>query len=343
MIRVLIADDSSLVRAILKDILAGGDIAVAGEAANGQEAVELTELLRPDLVVMDIVMPVMDGLTAIGEIMARAPTPILVLSASVTDREVDLAFAAIKAGALDVMEKPAENLVGTGVSFAEKLRETVRILSRVKVIHHHPRRRREPLVPSPAPAECRRSVLAIGASTGGPKAVMSIVKALPPGFPAAVCIVQHIASGFARGFTQWLDNESSLKVRLAREGDILMPGEALVAPDDRHMTIAGGAVRLLDTPPVNCCRPSIDPLFCSLAEGKGEEVVGVLLTGMGRDGAQGLRQIRERGGMTIVQDEASSVIFGMPRAAIALGAAGQVAPLDAIPAIITELFSVQGG
>ncbi|AJE04760.1 chemotaxis-specific protein-glutamate methyltransferase CheB [Geobacter pickeringii] len=343
MIRVLIADDSSLVRAILKDILAGGDITVAAEAANGREAVELTALLRPDLVVMDIVMPVMDGLTAIGEIMTCCPTPILVLSGTLADRDVDLAFAAIKAGALDVMEKPAENLIGSGVSFAEKLRTTVRMLARVKVIRHHQRRRKEPAPPPSSPTGGRPSILAIGASTGGPKAVMSIVKSLPPDFPAAVCIVQHIASGFARGFTQWLDRESSLTVRLAREGDHLTPGEALVAPDDRHMTVVGGTVHLLDTPPVNCCRPSIDPLFCSLAEAHAEEVVGVLLTGMGRDGARGLKQIRERGGMTIVQDEASSVIFGMPRAAIALDAAGRVAALDAIPPLIAELFSQQGG
>lgn len=344
MVKVLIADDSPLVRAVLRDILsASGDIAVIGEAGNGREAVELVELLGPDLVVMDIVMPVMDGLEAIGEIMTRRPTPILVLSGTLAEREVDLAFTAIKRGALDVMEKPAEHLAGAGASFAERLREKVRILSRVKVIRHPLRVRREPAKEPPRAEERQRSILAIGASTGGPKAVMSIVKALPPRFPGAVCIVQHIACGFARGFAQWLDRESDIAVRLAREGDTLRPGVVLIAPDDLHMTVAGETVRLLGAPQVNCCRPSIDLLFRSLAEERGGEVVGVLLTGMGRDGAEGLKRIRERGGMTIVQDEASSVIFGMPRAAIALGAADRVAPLGAIPGIITGLFTQQGG
>lgn len=344
MIRVVIADDSPLVRAVLRDVLtAEGDIAVAGEAANGREAVELVERHRPELVVMDLAMPIMDGLEAIGEIMARFPTPILVLSASLEDREVGLAFTAIKLGALDAMAKPAADLAAAGAPFAGALREAVRLLSRVKVIRHLLRPKRTPL---PAPLSApggRRSILAIGASTGGPKAVMSIVKALPANFPGAVCIVQHIASGFARGFVQWLDRECRMTVRLARDGDALTPGVALVAPDEHHMTVVGGVIRLDAGPPVNCCRPAIDPLFRSLAEERGGEVVGVLLTGMGKDGAEGLRLIRKSGGMTVVQDEESSIIFGMPRAAIALDAADRVAPLGAIPAIIADTFTRQGG
>ena len=346
MIRVVIADDSPLVRAVLRDILTtGGDITVAGEAANGREAAELTERHRPDLVVMDLVMPIMDGLEAIGEIMAHCPTPILVLSGSLDDREVGLAFTAIKLGALDAMAKPGVDLAAAGAPFADTLREAVRLLSRVKVIRHHLRPKRVPLRDAP-PASvppARRSVLAIGASTGGPKAVMSIVKALPANFPGTVCIVQHIAAGFARGFAQWLDRECRMTVRLARDGDELTPGVAFVAPDEHHMTVSGGVIRLDTGPPVNCCRPAIDPLFRSLAEERGSEVVGVLLTGMGRDGAEGLRLIRQSGGMTVVQDEESSVIFGMPRAAIALDAADRVAPIGAIPTIITDTFTRQGG
>ena len=336
MIKVLLADDSPLVRAILKDIFATtDDVQIVGEAANGLEAVELSGKLRPDLIIMDLMMPVLDGLAAIESIMSSSPTPILVLSGTLDDREVNRAFAAIKKGALDVMSKPDGDGLANPSVFGASIIEKVRLLARIRVIRR-PVRHRE--LPAPVPLAGGRKILAIGASTGGPKAVMGIVKQLPPDFRGTVLIVQHIASGFARGFAQWLDGECPLKVRLAVEGDLLKEGEVLVAPTDSHLMVIDGRARLSYGEPVNCCRPSVDVLFASLVP-RGEEVVGVLLTGMGRDGAQGLRSIREQGGATIVQDEQSCAVFGMPKAAISLEAADRILPLDAIPAAVNELFT----
>lgn len=337
--RILLADDSPLARQLLRDMLhQPGDIEVAGEACDGRQAVELTLSLKPDLVVMDLLMPVMDGLEAIEEIMALSPTPVLVLSAAVEASEVDRAFAAIKRGALDVMEKPELDGSGAFEEFAGRLREKVRFLSGIRVIRH-PRRRPRPLETlPPSPGGPGPNILAIGASTGGPKAVMRVMRELPPGFGGAVFVVQHIAHGFARGFANWLDRECALPVTIARDGAHYLPGEAVIAPDGRHLTVADGVIRLSDAPPVNCCRPSIDVFFTSLARQRCDQVVALLLTGMGRDGALGMLRIKESGGRTIVQDEPSCAVFGMPKAAIALDAADQVVPLDLIPATIGKLF-----
>lgn len=341
-IRILVADDSALVRQILKDILqAEEDIELAGEACDGREACELTSRLRPDLVIMDIRMPVMDGHEAIEEIMAQAPTPVLVLSAAVEASEVDRAFNAIKRGALDVMEKPELSSSGALEEFGRQLLQKVRLLARIRVIRHPRRKLKSPpslelLLSGPGP-----DILAIGASTGGPKAVMTLLKSLPADFPATVFVVQHIAAGFAPGFASWLNRECLLPVRLAVDGGRYLPGEAVIAPDGRHMTLCEGTTRLDTDPPVNCCRPSIDVFFNSLARARCDRVVSVLLTGMGRDGAQGMLRIREAGGTTIVQDEPSCAVFGMPKAAINLKAVDQVLPLDLIPGAIAKLFAAQ--
>lgn len=339
MIKVLLADDSVLVRAVLKDIFhATSDIVVVGEAENGKEAVTLTERLKPDLVIMDIMMPVMDGLAALEIIMARFPTPILILSATMDDREVNYAFTAIKKGALDVMEKPRINGLEQGGAFSARIVEKARLLAKVKVIRRWPSKK-VAVELKPGYQRGERDILAIGASTGGPKAVMGIIKSLPEDFNAAVFIIQHIASGFARGFAQWLDHDSAIKVRLAVDGQEFKTGEALVAPNDCHMILDNGKVRLVQGEPVNCCRPSIDVFFNSLAEEEGARVVGLLLTGMGKDGAQGLHRIKEQGGVTIVQDEKSCVVFGMPKAAIALNAVDEVLPLPSIPEAISKIFA----
>ncbi|MBU5637293.1 chemotaxis-specific protein-glutamate methyltransferase CheB [Geomonas sp. Red69] len=340
--RVLLADDSLLARQLLKDMLQESDeIRVVGEACDGRQAVELAQALKPDLVIMDLLMPVLDGLDAIEEIMALCPTPVLVLSAAVEASEVDRAFVAIKRGALDVMEKPRLDGNATLEGFSATLREKVLFLSRIRVIRH-PRRKPRPGDPLPALlGGAGHNILAIGASTGGPKAVMRLLKALPADFPGAVFVVQHIAQGFAAGFAAWLDRECALPVRLARDGVPFRSGEALVAPDGTHLTVVEGVIRLNDAPPVNCCRPSIDVFFDSLARQRCDQVVAVLLTGMGRDGAQGMLRIRAAGGTTIVQDEPSCAVFGMPKAAITLDAADQVVPLDLIPAALEKLFVAQ--
>jgi two-component system chemotaxis response regulator CheB len=340
MIRILLADDSLLVRTVLADALkSAGDMTVVAEAGNGVEAVALTELHKPNIVIMDILMPVMGGLEATEAIMARSPVPILILSATVNEKDVNLAFTAIKKGALDVMGKPSLNTPENQQEFIDKLLEKIRLLSRIKVIRHIHSSKEQREVAALPQSGANRKILAIGASTGGPKAVMSIVKELPAGFGAAVFIVQHISSGFAKGFAQWLNMECSIPVRLAQEGDKVRSGEVLVAPTDRHLLIENGVVRLSDAPPVNCCRPSIDLFFSSLASGYAGQTAAVLLTGMGKDGAAGLADIKERGGRTIAQDEKTSVVFGMPKAAIALNAVDEILPLGDIPAALSRIFS----
>lgn len=339
MIRILLADDSILVRTILREALnANSDMQVAGEAANGVEAVALAQSLTPDIIVMDILMPLMDGLQATEVIMGEIPTPILILSSTVDEKDLKLAFTAIKKGALDVMEKPAISGAASQNVFFEKLREKIRLLARIKVIRHLSRTPRSEI--TPAAGSVRRSILAIGASTGGPKAVTSIIKALPFDFSGAVFIVQHISSGFAKGFAHWLDIESSIPVRLAEAGDTPISGTALVAPTDCQMILENGVIKIIDAPAVNCCRPSIDVFFESLALCQGKDTVGLLLTGMGRDGAQGLLKLKESGAYTIAQDEGSCIVFGMPKAAIALNAASEVLPLDTIPNIVKKIFSI---
>ena len=342
MVRVLLADDSLLAREIIKDIFhTTKDIIVVGDAINGHEAVELTGQLKPDLIVMDLIMPEMDGLTAIEEIMARFPTPILVLSASLDDTEVSNSFVAIKKGALDVMEKPGGADFDPSGGFSTTIIEKARMLARIKVIRRRAISRPKALQVPPLPGG-KKTILAIGASTGGPQAVMSIIKSLPADFKAATCIVQHIASSFAAGFAQWLDRESSIKVRIAVDGGEFKPGEVFVAPSDCHMTISNGVVRLSREAPVNCCRPSIDVLFNSLASEPGGQVVGVLLSGMGKDGAEGLARIKASGGLTIVQDEQSCAVFGMPKAAINLNAVDRILPLSDIPDAISRIFNQVG-
>lgn len=342
MIRVLIADDSPLLRSLLSDILTRDpEIEIAGTAGDGREAVEATGRLRPDLVIMDIMMPVMDGLEAVIEIMSRFPTPILVLSSHLDPKDSRSAFNAIKHGALDVMEKPRGIFNGGFGEISAQLIDKVKALAKVRVIHHFRRQRPSlPLTPTAPGLESRpRKVLAIGASTGGPKAVMRLLREVPRSTGASILIVQHIAPGFAAGFAEWLNRESEFDVRLARSGDSLLPGVALVAPNDRHLTLEGERVQLSDGPPVNCCRPAVDVLYNSLARSPlAPTVLAVLLTGMGRDGAEGMVELRRRGAYNIAQDEASSAVFGMPKAAIDLGAAHQILPLGEIPAAVCRLL-----
>lgn len=337
MIRVLLADDSILIRTVLRDALnSAGDMIVAGEASNGAEAVSLAKSLKPDIIILDILMPVMGGLEATETIMAQSPTPILILSSTMDEKDVTLAFTAIKKGALDVMGKPVITGAESQSEFISRLLDKIRLLSRIKVIRHKYRAREQKL--SPQVMASSRNILAIGASTGGPKAVMSIIKTLPREFSGAIFIVQHISSGFARGFAQWLDIESHIPVRLAQTGDLPTSGTALVAPTDCQMILENGVVKIIDAPAVNCCRPSIDVFFESLAPYRGGDTVALLLTGMGRDGAQGLLQLKQNGAITIVQNEQSCAVFGMPKAAIAINAADEVLSLETIPEAVMKIF-----
>ncbi len=340
MIRALIVDDSKTAREVIRDILASDPgIKVVGEAKNGQEALEKVSELRPDIITMDVIMPVKDGLEAVGEIMAYKPTPILVLSSAAGDQEVNLAFKAIQLGALDVMAKPRGFTTWELPELKKELIAKVKLLARIKVISH-PRgkkKRSEKLARTRAADSAK--IVAIGASTGGPQAIMTILKQLPADFPGGISIVQHIASGFSKGFAQWLDQESRLKVKEAEQGEQIKPGTVLLAPTDLHLEIINERVNLTDSPPVNSCRPSADKLFSSVAQCYGSKTIGVILTGMGKDGTKGIKEIKERGGITIAQDEQSSVIFGMPKEAISLNVIDHVLPLSEIGKELIRQFS----
>lgn len=338
MIRVLLADDSLLTLSILKDLLAQDpQIEVVGEAYDGRQAVEKVVQLRPDLLIMDVMMPVMDGLTAVQEIMKSCALPILILSSDSAAGEQSNAFNAIRLGALDVMRKPVGLSGSNWESFASTLLAQIHTLSRVRVIHHfRSPRKRAVVAPLPTPLTTCRSIIAIGASTGGPKVVMKILKELPADRGASIVIVQHIAAGFAAGFAEWLNAESAYNVRIAKEGDLLEHGVALVAPNDQHMEVRDGRIVLTDTPLVNGCRPSIDTLFFSLAKGNATSVVATLLTGMGKDGAEGLLALKEGGAYTIAQDEATCAVYGMPKVAVELGGVREVQPAVKIAAAINR-------
>lgn len=339
MIRILIADDSTLVRTVLRDLLARDpELEVVGEAGDGRSAVELTARLRPDLVIMDVMMPVLDGIEAVAAIMAATPTPILMLSANTDPQDSRSAFSAIRFGALDVMAKPAGISGAAGPELAEQLVAKVRSLSRIRVMHHF--RPNRPAPAPPATAAGQRRILAIGASTGGPRAILKLLKELPANFPAAVLVVQHIADGFAPGFAEWLDREVPLPVQLARAGEPLPRGRVLVAPNGVHLTVGDRSVQLSQSPPLHSCRPAVDALFGSLAEsGLAAETVGVILTGMGNDGAAGLKRLREQGAYTLAQNEASSAVYGMPKVAIDSGAVDRVLALADLPEAIKPLFT----
>jgi two-component system chemotaxis response regulator CheB len=342
--RVLVVDDSSLARSIITTVLSSSEgIEIVGEAANGQEAIELVPRLRPDIVTMDIIMPIMDGLEAIQYIMASNPTPILVVT---SNREASVAFQAISSGALEVMQKPDLSL---GPEQWDGFVERVRLLSKVKVITHLRGRKAlkkgEKIEISPPAPETRLIprrgwVVSIGSSTGGPGALSSVLAPLPRDLSVGLVIVQHIAEGFVEGLVEWLNTVTELEVRKATAGQTIVPGEVYIAPTGRHMIVTmDGKIGLHDGPPVEGQRPSVDVLFESVCKCYGPRSVGVLLTGMGRDGAQGLKKIREAGGKTIAQDEETCAVFGMPKAAIELGGVDMVLPLPAIAGEIVHLLS----
>ncbi len=321
-IRVLVADDSELFRELLSGVVvAEPGFEVVAVAADGNAAAALARTLRPDVITMDLNMPDADGYSGIARIMAETPTPILVLTANPAEA---VGFRALSLGALDILEKPQAS---TDLDeYGQLLRSRLRLLAGVKVIRHLRglRERRASI----SPAAARPELVVVGAS---------LLRGLPADFPVPIAVVQHIADGFTEGLASWLGSETRLRVREAGDGDPLRAGRVLLAPTGRHLLVAEGVARLSDAPPVDTFKPSVTPLFLSAARTYGARVCGVILTGMGRDGADGLKAIKEAGGPTLAQDETTSAVFGMPRAAIELGAVDRVLPIDDIPRALVEL------
>lgn len=348
-LRVLVVEDSLTVRRRLCEVLAAdAEVEVVGEAEDGKQAIERCQALRPDVITMDMMLPVMTGLAATEYIMAHCPTPILVVSSSTNRGELFKTYDALAAGAVDVLDKPngdePEN------DWERRFLVTIKLVARIRVITHL-RARQAPLSAARAPLpetapwvgsaairhRCR--LIAIGTSTGGPGALVSLLGALPPQLQLPLLLVLHINEPFGSAFAEWLDGQTAHRVSVARDGEPLagVVGRAVIAPPERHLIVSGGRLRLTRDPERHSCRPSVDVLFESVARECGPAAAGCLLTGMGRDGAAGLLELRRAGGLTIAQDEATSVAYGMPREAALLGAAMHILPLSSIGPALAAL------
>jgi two-component system chemotaxis response regulator CheB len=342
-IRVLIAEDSPVFRELLMSILqTAPDLQVIGMACNGAEAVRLAKRLEPDVITMDIYMPEMDGFEATRQIMTETPRPIVVISSGVEKNERDLTFSALKAGALAVMPKPT---VFDSPEVHRALAHQVKLMAEVKVVRHwgrerpsatRPLKHTDPILQ--ASDSGKVGLVAVAASTGGPGVLAEILGALPVNFSVPILVVQHITPGFSQGLADWLNQQTPLAVSLAHVGQVPQPGQVLIAPDHAHLSVDGRGVVLIknDGQEYGVC-PAADVLFDGVAQHFGSKAIGVILTGMGSDGAEGLKAMRDRGAHTIAQDEQSCVVFGMPGVAIQLGAAEQVLPANRIAAAIKAL------
>ena len=339
-IRVLIVEDSPVIRQFLEHIIARDprlEIAAAVETA--EEALQILERVSPDVISMDIRLPGMNGFEATQRIMRERPTPVVVVSASVEREDLQITMNALRAGALTVLEKPTGVTSGEYEALAERLCTQLAIMSQVKVV----RRRVEvrPVARLDRRAAPRLGVyraLGVVCSTGGPSALIQLLGGLGAGFPLPILMVQHIASSFLEGFASWLDGACPFSVEIVKDRSLIAPGKVYLATQDHHLRAENGLVRVGRSHPVCAQRPSGTVLFESMAAAFGSQSVGVLLTGMGEDGAEGLLRLRESGGYTIAEDESTCVVYGMPAEAVRLGAVSESLPLPAIAPRILELI-----
>jgi two-component system chemotaxis response regulator CheB len=341
---VVIADDSPVITKMLTAMLEDvPDIQVVGQATDGHEAIRMTIRHRPDVITMDIRMPRMDGLEATRQIMRVQPTPIIVVSSSVYASDYNTAFSAIEAGALTVIEKPK----GLGIQDYEAVREqlitAIRTMSNVTMVARY---KEAPKAGEIGPMTAMlhtyfmRSVqvVAIAASTGGPPVLMQIFSSLPQDFSIPIVVVQHVLPAFVQGLAEWLNSRANLAVRVACEGDKLVRGQVLIAPGEAHLTVATDkTIRLEYSAPINGQLPSATPLFKSVAKAFGSNAVGIVLTGMGDDGADGLETLGKAGAHIIAQSEASSIVFGMPKAAIQRSIVDEILSPEEIITRLTKL------
>lgn len=346
-IRVLVVDDSSLVRKIITDILESDpQIKVVGTANNGKSAVYKNQELDPDVITMDIEMPIMDGLTALKEIIETRPRPVIMMSV-LTQHGADATFRALELGAVDFIPKPSSMLSLSVDEIGDLLILKVKSVYNLKI----QKKKTEEVKPEKTPAKTvsalpampsgkiSNTLVAIGTSTGGPSALLQVFRGIPENFPSSVLVVQHMPEGFTRAFSERLDGASTLKVKEAEDGDVVTAGCGYIAPGHSHMILEmrGGdrIIRLSKGAKVSGHRPSIDVLFDSVAA-NAQRAIGVIMTGMGRDGADGIKKIREKGGRTFAQNEETSVVYGMNRVAVESGAIDEIVPLMELSKKIVE-------
>jgi two-component system chemotaxis response regulator CheB len=347
---VLVVDDSAFMRKLITEIVDGSDeFRVIGTARNGYDALTQIHALDPAIVTLDLEMPELDGLQALGYIMSETPRPVVILSAATSGTGDDITIRALELGAVDFVRKPSGPISLDLPLVREPLLRALRAAACVNLGGVPMLGRQGPARRASGPLESAgaRFIVAIAASTGGPRALAEVIPKLPRHLDAAVMVVQHMPSGFTKSLAARLNMLSPLEVTEAEEGTTLVHGHVYVAPGGRHMRIQLRGdlpvIALDDTPPIWGVRPSADPLFRSVAELFGSSAVGVVLTGMGRDGAAGLRAIREAGGAGVVQDAATSIIYGMPQAALAAAGADRIAPLGEVAPAITELVTRRRG
>jgi two-component system chemotaxis response regulator CheB len=349
MIKVLIVEDSQVVREFLTYVLSSDpDIQVIGTASNGEEAIRAVQDKRPDIVTMDINMPKMDGFEATRIIMETTPIPIVIVSASWDPKELEKTFQAMEAGALAAVRKPVGVAHPDYKDQAKELIQTIKLMSEVKVVRRHSRIKHGKGIPAGLavkdliPLTTDVKVVAIGASTGGPPVIETILSKLSKDSCAPLLIVQHIAPGFVQGFADWLANSCRIPVRIATRHEFPLPGHAYIAPDGVHMGMnTSGRIVFDGSNPENGLRPAVSYLFRSVAKVFGKNIVGVLLTGMGKDGAYELKMMKEKGAITIAQDEESCVVYGMPGEAVNLNAATYVLSPPKIAELLAGLLKAK--
>jgi two-component system, chemotaxis family, protein-glutamate methylesterase/glutaminase len=354
-IRVLVVEDSSLVRKIITDILSRDpEIEVVGTANNGKTAIYKNDSLNPDVITMDIEMPVMDGLESLRHIIEKNPKPVLMLSV-LTKHGAEETFKALEYGAIDFIPKPASNLPITLNEVADLLIEKVKSVSKaeikiaVKKLEPEAKKKKEHVIAdfekkiiSVAGKETSNKIVGIGTSTGGPSALAGIFQCFPENFPCPVLVVQHMPEGFTKAFAERLNSNSGLNVKEAEDGDKILPGHGYVAPGHSHIKIevmnGERVIKLNRGNKVSGHMPSIDVLFDSIADSYGKDSVCVIMTGMGQDGAKGISKIKKLGGRTIAQNEETSVVYGMNRVAVQMGAIDEIVPLTEIPETIVKML-----
>lgn len=331
MIKVLIVEDSVAAQQLLTHILNGEPgIQVIGTASNGAEAIKFVNKIKPDVITMDYYLPDATGLQVAREIMETKPVPIIIVSSTWTADQYSEAFNLMDAGAVGTMKRPPGPGHSEHESLAKELVQLIKSMSEIKVVRRSPKFKSKQFEAAQIPFVASR-IVAIGASTGGPPVLDTILSQLPPDYPYPIAVVQHIADGFLDGLVNWLQPKCKLKIHIATDNQLLEPGNVYIAPDRFHLGVTAQEKTVLSTSePEHGIRPSVCYLFRSVAQVYGSRAIGILLTGMGKDGAEGLQMMREKGAITIVQDKDTSAVFGMPNEAIKLGAAQFILPPDKI-------------